>query len=143
MFGIFIVACGTTHVLDIWTIWHPAYWLSGTLKAVTAIVSLTTVVMLVRVVPAALALRTPEEVVAINAALAESAEHDRVTTAKLADKNRLMAMAEQMVHVGHWRHDIVSNEQSWSEEVYRTFGVPTTHKPTLEEAIAAYHPDES
>jgi hypothetical protein len=27
-FGVFILACGSTHVLDIWTIWHPDYWLA-------------------------------------------------------------------------------------------------------------------
>src|SRR5437868_12966491 len=32
-FGIFIVACGATHAMEIWSIWHPTYWLSGGLKA--------------------------------------------------------------------------------------------------------------
>jgi PAS domain S-box-containing protein len=69
-----------------------------------------------------------------------SAEHDRMTTAKLADKNRLMAMAERMAHVGHWRFDVVSGDLYWSEEVYRTLGIPLAHKPTLDEAISTYHP---
>ena len=42
LFGAFIVACGTTHLLEIWTLWHPAYWLSGTIKAVTALISVLT-----------------------------------------------------------------------------------------------------
>ena len=25
-FAIFIVACGTTHLMEVWTIWHPTYW---------------------------------------------------------------------------------------------------------------------
>jgi len=33
MFGTFIVACGTTHLLEVWTLWHPTYWLSGFVKA--------------------------------------------------------------------------------------------------------------
>jgi len=56
MFGLFIVACGLTHVLEIWTIWHPAYWLSGSVKALTACVSFATAVLLMRVVPQALAI---------------------------------------------------------------------------------------
>lgn len=36
-FGSFIVACGSTHFMDVWTLWHPAYWLSGALKVITAI----------------------------------------------------------------------------------------------------------
>ena len=36
LFGAFIVSCGTTHVMEIWTLWHPTYWLSGFLKFITA-----------------------------------------------------------------------------------------------------------
>ncbi len=50
-FATFIVSCGSTHFADIWTIWHPDYWLSGTLKAVTAIASVATVVSLLPVMP--------------------------------------------------------------------------------------------
>jgi signal transduction histidine kinase/DNA-binding response OmpR family regulator len=57
MFGLFIVACGMTHLLEIWTIWHPIYWVSGGVKALTACVSLATVVLLVRIVPQALAIK--------------------------------------------------------------------------------------
>src|SRR2546430_2182913 len=41
-FAIFIVACGTTHIMEIWNIWHPTYWLSGGVKAVTALASVPT-----------------------------------------------------------------------------------------------------
>src|SRR6266702_578418 len=33
-FAIFIIACGMTHLMEIWVIWHPTYWLSGTVKAI-------------------------------------------------------------------------------------------------------------
>src|ERR1700730_11514540 len=36
-FATFIIACGGTHWLEIWTIWHPTYWLSGGIKAITAL----------------------------------------------------------------------------------------------------------
>ena len=29
LFGAFILACGTTHLLEVWTLWHADYWLSG------------------------------------------------------------------------------------------------------------------
>jgi two-component system, NtrC family, sensor kinase len=38
-FGVFILACGATHALEIWTLWIPTYWLLGTTKAVTAAAS--------------------------------------------------------------------------------------------------------
>jgi len=55
-FGSFIVACGSTHFMDVWTLWRPTYWLSGTLKALTAVASVTTAVILPFLVPQALAL---------------------------------------------------------------------------------------
>ncbi len=61
LFAAFIVSCGTTHVLEIWTLWHPTYWLSGIVKAVTAIVSLITASNLVSLVPLALALPSPAQ----------------------------------------------------------------------------------
>src|ERR1700722_8681628 len=59
-FALFIVACGTTHLMEIWNIWHPTYWLSGTIKGVTALASVLTAIALVRLVPQALALPSPQ-----------------------------------------------------------------------------------
>jgi C4-dicarboxylate-specific signal transduction histidine kinase len=66
MFGVFILACGTTHIMEVWTLWHPMYRLSGVIKAFTALVSLATAVMLVKLIPQALALPTPAQLRAAN-----------------------------------------------------------------------------
>jgi PAS domain S-box-containing protein len=60
-FGVFILACGATHAMEVWTLWRATYWLSGAVKALTAFVSVPTAVLLVRLVPKALALPSPEE----------------------------------------------------------------------------------
>src|SRR5262249_14791201 len=31
-FALFIIACGTTHVIELWSIWYPMYWLAGVIK---------------------------------------------------------------------------------------------------------------
>jgi PAS domain S-box-containing protein len=51
LFGFFITACGITHLMEVWTLWYPTYWLSGGLKLLTAIASVTTAVLLVPLVP--------------------------------------------------------------------------------------------
>jgi serine phosphatase RsbU (regulator of sigma subunit)/anti-sigma regulatory factor (Ser/Thr protein kinase) len=61
MFGIFIVSCGLTHVMSIWVIWHPDYWLEGIVKAVTAVASITTAIVLIPILPQAVMLRSPKE----------------------------------------------------------------------------------
>lgn len=55
-FGLFIVACGATHAMGIWTIWEPRYWLEGGVKAVTALASVATAIALPPLVPRALEL---------------------------------------------------------------------------------------
>jgi signal transduction histidine kinase len=55
-FGAFIVSCGFTRGVEIWTLWHADYWLSGGVKAVTAVASVLTAILLVKLVPQAVAL---------------------------------------------------------------------------------------
>jgi two-component sensor histidine kinase len=71
MFGAFIIACGTTHVMNVWNMWYPTYWLSGGIKAGTAAVSLVTAGLLVPLVPKALALPSPAQLEALNGQLRE------------------------------------------------------------------------
>src|SRR3984885_8433808 len=59
-FGVFILACGGTHLMEVWTLWHANYWVSGAVKALTAVASLATAVLLVRLIPQALVLPSPE-----------------------------------------------------------------------------------
>jgi PAS domain S-box-containing protein len=72
-FGIFIIACGLTHAVEIWNLWHANYWLSGVIKAVTAFASVLTAILLVRLVPQALALQ-PGEAFQLEIANRKSAE---------------------------------------------------------------------
>ncbi|MGG6263480.1 ATP-binding protein [Leptolyngbya sp. AN03gr2] len=69
LFGAFIVSCGTGHLLDIWTLWHPDYWISGTVKAITAMVSVLTAIELYPLIPKALALPSPTQLKLANQAL--------------------------------------------------------------------------
>lgn len=71
-FGVFIVACGSTHWMEIVTLWEPLYWLSGSLKAITAVASVSTAIMFVALIPKALRIPSPEELRRTNAALATS-----------------------------------------------------------------------
>lgn len=54
-FGLFIITCGMTHFMEIWTLWKPVYWLSGGVKVVTAAASVATAVALPFTVPRAVA----------------------------------------------------------------------------------------
>ncbi len=60
LFVAFILACGSTHLMEAVIFWWPAYRLAGVIKLFTAIVSWTTVFALAPIIPQALALRSPE-----------------------------------------------------------------------------------
>ena len=60
LFGIFICLCGTTHLISIWTIWHPAYWLDGLVKSATALVSIVTALLIWPLIPQLLRLPSPQ-----------------------------------------------------------------------------------
>ncbi len=82
LFGAFILCCGSSHLIEIWTLWHPDYWLSGGIKAVTAGVSLATAILLIPLIPKALALPSPEQLEQANQQLhKEMAERQQVEIA--------------------------------------------------------------
>ena len=48
LFVLFITACGTTHLLGVWIVWVPMYRLEGVVKAATAIFSIATAIVLLK-----------------------------------------------------------------------------------------------
>lgn len=58
-FALFITACGFTHVLSIVTLWVPIYGIEGLVKALTALASIFTAVILWPLLPRFLNARLP------------------------------------------------------------------------------------
>lgn len=57
----FILLCGITHFISIYTAWHPIYRLEGLVKALTAFISLMTAMAIIPLVPRLLALPTQQQ----------------------------------------------------------------------------------
>jgi PAS domain S-box-containing protein len=74
MFGAFALACGTTHLLAVWNIWHSAYRLEGVVKALTAALSIATAILTMKVAPLALSIATPDELARANQKLRDEME---------------------------------------------------------------------
>ena len=87
LFGAFILACGTTHLMAIWTLWHPVYRLEGLIKAITALASIPTAVMLLRLVPQAVALPSQAQLREANQALELEVTERRAAEESLARLN--------------------------------------------------------
>jgi diguanylate cyclase (GGDEF)-like protein/PAS domain S-box-containing protein len=86
MFGAFIIACGTSHLMAVWTLWHPDYWLSGGIKLITAFISLYTAAELFILIPQALALPSPAQLEAANQKLAQE-----ISASEAAVRHRIWA----------------------------------------------------
>lgn len=62
-FGAFIVACGLTHMMEIITVWKPYYPISAIVKAITAVASVPTAIILFRIAPKIVQLPSVTELV--------------------------------------------------------------------------------
>jgi len=102
-FGVFIMACGATHAMEVWTLWRATYWVSGAVKVVTAAASVGTAILLVRLVPHALALPSPETL------RREVAERTLAEEA-LSEANRRLIEAheEERTRIARELHDDIS-----------------------------------
>ena len=69
MFAAFIMACGTTHLMGAIVVWQPMYNLDALLKAVTAVISVITAILLWPLIPHALKLPSPAQLKQANADL--------------------------------------------------------------------------
>jgi signal transduction histidine kinase/ActR/RegA family two-component response regulator len=88
-FGLFIIACGVTHFMEVITLWTPLYWVAGDVKVITAIASVGTAVALPPLVPRILELVRAEE-------RAERSQSELVAhSALLAQEQAARAKAEE------------------------------------------------
>ncbi|MGY0572940.1 PAS domain S-box protein [Bradyrhizobium sp. RDM12] len=99
-FAIFIIACGLTHLLSIYTLWVPIYGIEGLVKAVTAVASIVTAGALWPLLPKILSIPSPFELQKVRAALEEEEIKSRDATLLLrqvGDAQR--AMRESMTRL--------------------------------------------
>jgi PAS domain S-box-containing protein len=91
-FAVFILACGTTHVFGVIAIWRPYYRLDGVVKAITAIVSLGTAIMIWPLIPKALAIPSTQAMRESNEALQRlTDELERRVEARTTDLEKVNA----------------------------------------------------
>lgn len=83
LFAAFILWCGLTHLFGVITLWRPVYELQGIVKATTAIISVTTAVMIFPLIPKALAIPSPKDLQAANIKLKQEIVAHEQTLAEL------------------------------------------------------------
>ena len=82
--GVFIVACGLTHVMDVWNVWHSNYWLEGIVKVLAAAASVPTAILLWRFLPGILQLPSQRQLRDANESLARANRELEAFTASVS-----------------------------------------------------------
>ncbi|WP_416212056.1 sensor histidine kinase [Nostoc sp. ChiVER01] len=143
MFGIFIVACGTTHLMDVWTLWYPTYWLSGLIKAITAFISVLTAIELLPLIPQALALPSPVQLEATNYQLAREITERIRTEEVLKESEQRWQLALRGNNDGIWDWNVKTNEVFFSPRWKEMLGYENEEISNhLDERVTRVHPDD-
>ncbi|HXZ30503.1 MAG TPA: PAS domain S-box protein [Dehalococcoidia bacterium] len=73
----------------------------------------------------------------------EKEEHRRRMEEELRQSESRLAEAQRIAHIGSWELDLASNVLTWSDEVYRMFGLkPRQFGATYEPFLDNIHPDD-
>jgi PAS domain S-box-containing protein len=65
-----------------------------------------------------------------------------VRTSALKERERQLAEAQAIAHVGSWEWDVTTNRVTWSDELCRILGVPVGSPATYERFVACVHPED-
>jgi len=133
LFAVFILACGTTHLMGVVVLWKPFYWLDALLKSVTALVSVLTAVVLWPLMPKIVSWPNPTELRLANERLqGEIAERRRIEEAlRIANEaleRGLAAERMQMAAIVEFSEDAIFSitlngiVTSWNPAAQRRFG---------------------
>lgn len=122
LFGAFIITSGTTHLMELWTFWDPAYWLSGSIKAITAIVSVYTAIKLYSILPRIQNLPTLAGLEQLNQELKSQIEEHILAEQSLRKREQRWQLAVQGANQGIWDWNPKTNETFFSSRCKEMLG---------------------
>ncbi|MEG4628646.1 ATP-binding protein [Microcoleus sp. AR_TQ3_B6] len=102
--------CGTTHLMEVVTLWHPIYWVSGLIKAVTGAWSFYTFTfLLIPLIPVALDAPSPAQLALTNQELEESRRRIQAINVEL--EQRVQERTAQLEASNRTKDELLMREQ--------------------------------
>lgn len=130
LFALFIVFCGSGHLVEAIIFWKPVYRFDGLVKLATAIISWITVLALLPVIPKVLDLPKLEKL-------------NQILNRDLTASKKRLELSFQGADVGLWDWDIINNEMNFSTFFMQLLGNASNFpQKTFEQFLLTIHPEE-
>jgi PAS domain S-box-containing protein len=125
LFGVFIVACGATHLMEVWNIWHANYWVDGLIKAITAAASVPTAILLAQMIPRALTLPNIGQWMEANTQLENEVRERRDIELRLRTSEASYREQAELLNLTHdaiFVRDLEDRIVYWNSAAERLYG---------------------
>ncbi len=143
LFAGFIISCGFGHLLDIWTLWHPNYWISGMVRVITAIVSVMTAIALIQLIPQILTFPSHKQMEQSMRLLRQEIEDRKQVEAVLKKSEERWQLTLEGTGDGIFDWDIPSGEVFMSTQLKADLGYSDSEMDNHFEAWRSLlHPDD-
>ncbi len=150
LFALFILSCSATHIMDVINIWEPMYRLDSTFRGITAVASVGTAFVLVKITPQILSIPSSDVHKKLNeelkAQILRLQEKDKIISEhahQLQIQNETYKVAEENANFGSYMWEMKSGHLAYSDNLFRIFGFePQEFLPTFEKFQSLIHPDD-
>lgn len=133
IFATFLFVGGLTYLLDIFSLWARSHWWDIVVRIIIAVISWLTLILIIKVLPQALALRSQRE-------MEEEIERRLDAENKVKQNNERLIEAERTAKLGYGYWDVVRDRIELSDIAFEVLGLPTGSIFSLDMLMEQVHP---